>query len=322
MHPEIREARADARLGLRDLVGVMDGDVILAAAVDVEVVAEVFLRHRRALDVPAGKSHAPWTRPFHLALLAGRGEFPQGEIGGVFLLSEVDALAAFETGAIQSRQVAIAGLPAGVEIHAVRRAVGVAVLLDVGDELDLLADVVGRAAENGRRLDVQRRHVREKLLGVQRGDLPRGLAGAPRAGLHLVLAGIGVRREMADIGDVHHVLDRIAIPFQHALEHVLEQEGAEVADVLVVVHRRTAGIQADRTRLQRLEGAQACGCSCRRASAVEAWSPVAGQTRVQQKSRLGSPGGFLLMSRSVRPACARDAWHNSPWCFPDDEIPT
>ena len=50
---------------------------------------------------------------------------------------------------------------------------------------------------------------------------------------------------MADVGDVHHVADAVAVPLQHALEHVLEQEGAEVADVLVVVDRRAAGVQAD-----------------------------------------------------------------------------
>ena len=46
MHPEIREPGAHARLGLRDLVRVMNRDVIFAAAVDVEEIAQVFLRHR------------------------------------------------------------------------------------------------------------------------------------------------------------------------------------------------------------------------------------------------------------------------------------
>ena len=70
VHPEIRESRAHARLGLRDLVGVVDGDMVLTAAVDVEEIAKVFLRHRRALDVPAGKAGSPGARPFHLALLS------------------------------------------------------------------------------------------------------------------------------------------------------------------------------------------------------------------------------------------------------------
>ena len=71
--------------------------------------------------------------------------------------------------------------------------------------VDLLGDVVGGAADSVGGFDVQRAHVVEKRFGVERGDLPGALAGAPRAFLHLVFAGVGVRREMADVGDVHHV---------------------------------------------------------------------------------------------------------------------
>ncbi len=257
MHPEIGEPRAAARLGLRDLVGVVDRDVVLAAAVDVEVVAEVLLRHRRALDVPAGEAPAPRAVPFHLPLLARGRELPQREVGRVALLAQVDAPAPFETGEIEAREMAVVGQAAGVEVDAVGGAVGVALRLDVGDELDLLGDVVGRAAEHRRRLEVQRLHVREERVGVHLRDLPRRLAGAARALLHLVLAGVGVGRQVADVGDVHHVPDAVAVPLEHALQQVLEQERAEVADVLVVVDGRAAGVEADFAGgLQRLERAQ------------------------------------------------------------------
>ena len=248
MHPEVGEPRADARLGLRDLVGVMDGDVVLAAAVDVEEVAQVFLRHRRALDVPAGKAPSPRAVPLHLALLARRRELPQREVRGQPLLAEFDALAGFEAVDVEAREVAVVVLLRRVEVHAVRRRVRVALALDVGDELDLLADVVGRAAEDRRVLDVQAGQVLEEVVGVELRDLPRGLAGAPRALLHLVFAGVGVRREVSDVGDVHHVAHRVSVPAQHALQHVLEQERAEVADVLVVVDGRTARVEPDRRR--------------------------------------------------------------------------
>src|SRR6185312_3915311 len=135
-HPEIGEARADARLGLRDLVGVVDRDGILAAAMDVEEVAEVFLRHRRALDVPAGEADAPGAWPFHLALLARRRELPQREVGRRALVADIDALAGLEAGAVEPREIAVVGLPRRVEVDAVRRAIGVAARLEVGDERD------------------------------------------------------------------------------------------------------------------------------------------------------------------------------------------
>src|SRR5438105_12391480 len=103
MHPEISEPCADSCLGLGDLVGVMDGDMVFAAAMNVEIIAEILLRHRRALDMPAGKAHAPGARPLHLAPLASRGKFPQRKIGRMSLLSHLDALACFEARLVQPR---------------------------------------------------------------------------------------------------------------------------------------------------------------------------------------------------------------------------
>ena len=54
----------------------------------------------------------------------------------------------------------------------------------------------------------------EERLRVELGDLPGAPAGAARALLHLVLAGVGVGRQVADVGDVHHVATRW--PFQRS----------------------------------------------------------------------------------------------------------
>ena len=55
-----------------------------SAAVDVKCLAEVFLAHHRAFEVPAGKAVAPGALPVHYVF--GRGFFPEGEVGGVVLL--------------------------------------------------------------------------------------------------------------------------------------------------------------------------------------------------------------------------------------------
>ena len=55
VHPEIRHRRGvEGAARLRDLVLVMREHEIDAAAVDVEGLAEMLPRHRRAFDVPAG----------------------------------------------------------------------------------------------------------------------------------------------------------------------------------------------------------------------------------------------------------------------------
>src|SRR5579864_2778667 len=65
---------------------------------------------------------------------------------------------------------------------------------------------------------------------------------------------------MADVGDVHHVQDAIAVPLQHALQQVFEQECPVIADVLVVVDGRAAGVQAygalSRERRERAQAAR------------------------------------------------------------------
>ena len=65
VHPVAHELLARAALGLGDLVLVVDGDVVHAAAVDIERFAQVLHRHGGALDVPAGVAAAPGRVPLH-----------------------------------------------------------------------------------------------------------------------------------------------------------------------------------------------------------------------------------------------------------------
>ena len=53
----------NARLRLRNLILVVREDEVVAAAVEVEGITEVFHGHRRALDVPAGTTLSPRTLP-------------------------------------------------------------------------------------------------------------------------------------------------------------------------------------------------------------------------------------------------------------------
>jgi hypothetical protein len=175
----------------------------------------------------------------------------------VALLADVDALAGLLALDVEAREIAVVRLLRRVEVDAVRRAVGETVLLDVRDEGNLLGNVIGRAAQHRGILDVERLHVGEERVGVELCDLPRRLACAARALLHLVFAGVGVGDQVTDVGDVHHVPDAVAVPFERAFEQILEQERPVVADVLIVVHGGAARVEPDfAVRLQRLERAQ------------------------------------------------------------------
>ena len=102
-----------------------------------------------------------------------------------------------------------------------------------------LGDVVGRARVVLGPLDAQGLDVREEGLDVAVGVLPQRdplLAGAAD-GL------------VVDVGQVHHLGDPVPVKLERASQHVLEQEGPQVADVGEVVDRGSAGVQASVTRL-------------------------------------------------------------------------
>ena len=77
-------------------------------------------------------------------------------------------------------------------------------------------DVIGRTTKHRWHLHVQARHVVDEGIGIKLRDFPGGLAGPPRALLHLVLAGIGVGRQVSHIGHVHHMLNLKSLEFQEA----------------------------------------------------------------------------------------------------------
>ena len=90
MHPHAGEAAQiicpaamPAAAGLRDLVFMVREFQVSAAAVNVKRQAEMFFRHGRALNVPAGAAKAERAVPPNLTCGGG---FPQHEISRVFLV--------------------------------------------------------------------------------------------------------------------------------------------------------------------------------------------------------------------------------------------
>src|SRR5690606_34103582 len=63
VHPVTGEGSAVGGLALRDLVFVVREDEVLAAAMDVEGLAQVAGAHGGALDVPTGTPRTPWALP-------------------------------------------------------------------------------------------------------------------------------------------------------------------------------------------------------------------------------------------------------------------
>ena len=123
VHPVIDAPVSEPRLALRDFVFVMYGNMVDAARVDIEGLAQKLFTHCSALYVPAGETHPPRAVPLH-NVVCGRF-FPQREVGGMpFLLVYLHARAAFLLVEIYAGQLPVFGELFNGKINAVVRFVG------------------------------------------------------------------------------------------------------------------------------------------------------------------------------------------------------
>ena len=235
----------EVALRLGDLVGVVGEGVVHAAAMQVEVLAVVLHGDAGALNMPAGIAHAPRGVPLQgLILELGLGE-PQHEVVAVALVGVLLHALADAHRQILLVVVVEDVVPlqlGGVEVHVAAGHIGIALLQQAGDDLDIVVDEAGSGLHHVGALDVQLLAVGEERIGVVPGDLHNGLMLAPSALEHLILAFVGVGGQVSHIGDVHDAVHIVPGVAQVLLQHVLHDVGAQVADVGKVVHRGAAGV--------------------------------------------------------------------------------
>ena len=233
MHPHVGHHRvAEGATGLGDLVLVVREHEVDAAAVDVEHLAQMLPAHRRALDVPARPAASPRALP--AGKLRRRG-LPQHEVGGVLLVGrDLDARAGDHFVERAPGEFAVTRHRGHMEQHVPVRHIGVAGGDEALDDLDHLADVLGRP-----RLDVRRQHAQRRDVGVELrqralGQVADRNAFLSRAGVDLVV----------HVGDVAHIPDMI-LPVtmaQEPVQHVEHDDGPRIADVGVVVDGGAADV--------------------------------------------------------------------------------
>ena len=215
------------------------------AGVDVERLAKQLRAHHAAFDVPARRAAAPRRIPFHLAGFARRRGAPDRKIGGVALAFHTldPSFALIGTGA---RQPAVVGHRTHIEIQPAIQPVAV-LRLDRLPPCDHCIDIVGRARML-RLANVEPRQIGLEHRLIMPRDVPGRFAFTAGRLLHLVVARIGVTGQVADIGDVDDVAELVALEAQHPPQRIGEHISAHVADVLVIIDRRPARIDASLRR--------------------------------------------------------------------------
>ncbi|MNU40832.1 hypothetical protein D3C71_295550 [compost metagenome] len=230
---------------LGDLVLMVGEDQVDAAAVDVDRQTQGLFDHGRAFDVPAGTTLAPGRRPGRLVRL---GRLPQDEVVGVLLVGgDLDAGAGDHVVQIATRQRAVGRIGGDVEQDMTLGRIGVA---SVDDSLDLGrdgVDVVGDVRGDVGRADVQQAHV---------GQIGGLVAGRDLADGDAFLGGLGVDLvvHVGDVAGVDHLVRAIG-PAQQPHQDVEHHRRARIADMGVVIDRRTADIERHPVRIARREGA-------------------------------------------------------------------
>jgi len=242
----------EVALTLRNLVRVVREGVVHAAAVQVEVFAVVLHRNAGALDVPARISDAPGGIPLERLILELGLREPEDEVVLVLLvliLLHALAHADGEVFLVVVVEDIVARELARVEVHIAAGDIGIAGVEQLRDDLDIIVDQARCGLDDVGALDVELLAVGEERVGVELGDLHDGLVLAAGALEHLVLALIGIRGQMADVGDVHDALDRIPGVTQILFQHILHDIAAEVADMGKMIDRGAAGVHFDQLRV-------------------------------------------------------------------------
>ena len=243
VQPIMRKGAAVCTLGLCDLVLVMRENQIKTAGMDVDGLAEVLVRHSRALNMPARAAlAAPRRIPSRLTRLCS---LPDREVHRIFLyLADRDAGTGLQLLHRLVAQLAILGEGLGAEVYVtVLSNVSVAVLDQALNNVDDRVHGLGRTRVHGRLLDAQTLCINKVFLNITLGD---GIE------VHAFLVRL-VDYLIVNVSEVLHELNLVAAVLEVTAQQIENDERTCVADMEVVVHSRTAGIHLYLARRDRNE---------------------------------------------------------------------
>ncbi len=213
---------------------------VLAAAVNIDRLAQVLRGHGRALDMPPGPAPAP--RRIPAGQFGGR-RLPQDEVMCRLLVRcDLDSRTRDHLTKISPRKGAIVGIVLDIEQYMPIGLIRMAGINQLLDHRNHLVDVLRCSRFDVGRLHAERTHVVVVCLDELRGDLFDRLAGFDRSCVDLVV----------DVRDIAGKSQLVASPEQ-TREQVEHDGRARVADMRIVVDRRSTQIHRNLAIAERLK---------------------------------------------------------------------
>ena len=207
---------------------------IRTAAVNVEMVAQLFAVHRGTFNVPARTPFAPRGWPARFARL---GHLPQHEVHRITLhVNHVHACTGLELVQILAGKRTVGWVRRHREHHvAVVRHIGVTALDQLLGDLNDFMNMVGRT-----RLAIRAQNIQGIKILVHFGD--HAIHQRDKAFAIFIST---FNDFVVDVGDVAHILQVIAQEAQVAGHHVERDKGTAMADMTEIVNRNTTHVHAD-----------------------------------------------------------------------------
>ena len=246
MHPEVSEIIARRR-GLRQFILVMRKTQIQPAAVNIEPLPQIFTRHRRAFQMPAGTTAAPRRIPRCGQRFAFLIPLPQGKIAGITLAARVCVGGILHIVYTLAGERAILFPRTHIEVdipRIVKRRVCVPAVDEALNKFKHLRNVTGRARLIGWRVNTQRRICARKNFLVSIRERPPLLVGVfPSVGGLCRFNGLR-QNFIVNIRNIAHGGD-----FEPAVAHpprklVEDQGGTDMPHMRFTLHGGTAVVDA------------------------------------------------------------------------------
>ena len=222
-------------------------DQVHATPVDIEMLSQVFLTHRRTFAMPSGETVAPRRRPAHDMFRLCT--FPEGEVDGVMFL----VLAVQRTGRVQhilditarkDTVIMIFVVFLYVKINGAFAFVSISVVKNLLYQFDLLDDMA-----RSMRFDAGRKHVEglHRLVVTVQVELhyfhrlqlfQTGFLG------NFVFTFIGIMFQMTYVGNVAYITYFVSYMCKITEQQVECDSRAGVSQMRIAIDRRTTDIHA------------------------------------------------------------------------------